>query len=166
MGATPQPLSPSPTTSTTARGYRCTNTSHLTSCLLLGAVYLPRAYGVGHPRGYPAHAMTDPTPLPPMNHPTTAHPKGTAARPLRPPTTCAPPGWAMPPLTLAGQRYAPRATEFCIDPATTTPPPCIAWSLSLCECTRLRQGPRRGHRLLHPGGTPPCLKLPKMLDRR
>ncbi len=104
-------------TSTASRGERSTHTSHLTSCLLTGAVYLPRAYGVGHPRGYPAHAMTDPTPLPPMNHPITTQPKGTAARPLRPPTTCAPPGWAMPPLTLAGQRYAPRATEFCIDPA-------------------------------------------------
>src|SRR6266699_351583 len=89
-----------------------------------------------------------------MNHPTTAQPKGTAARPLRPPTTCAPPGWAMPPLTLAGQRYAPRATEFCIDPTTTAPPPCIAWSLSLYECTRHIKGQDVGIACSSPQGHP------------
>src|SRR6266699_3510351 len=68
------PSPPSPSTSTINRGYRCTHTSHLTSCLLTGAVYLPGAYGVGHPTWVPCPRHDRPRPTttdePPPDRPT------------------------------------------------------------------------------------------------
>src|SRR6266567_1435752 len=113
-----------------------------------------------HARCGAAARAADRPPTPPrIRNPTTPPPRCKFSKaPLRGlldhPATCTPAVRAMPPLTLAGQRYAPRATEYCIDPTTTAPPPCIAWSLSLYECTRHIKGQDVGIACSSPQGHP------------